>query len=252
MAARLDGKVALVTGGGSGIGKATALLFAREGARVAVLELVKSRADETCAEIRQQGGTGLALSADVGDATAVDQAFQTLEREFGSLDVLVNNAGLARKKLFDQMSQEEWDKLWNTNLTGVLHCTRRALPLLKRRKGKIINIASVQVFSHSRKLTAYAASKGALAGLSRTLAVELGPHGICVNYICPGFIRTEMTLRYSKRWLFRKYLERQTPLGRMGEPEDVARAALFLASPDSDFITGEGITVDGGLTLRAL
>jgi 3-oxoacyl-[acyl-carrier protein] reductase len=134
----------------------------------------------------------------------------------------------------------------------VLHCTRRSLSLLKKQGGKIINIASVEVFSHSRKLTAYAASKGALASLSRTLAVELGPQNICVNYICPGFIRTEMTQPYSKRWLFRKFLERQTPLGRMGEPEDVARAAVFLASEDSNFITGVGITVDGGLTLRSI
>jgi NAD(P)-dependent dehydrogenase (short-subunit alcohol dehydrogenase family) len=108
------------------------------------------------------------------------------------------------------------------------------------------------VFRHGRKLSAYAASKGALASLSRSLAVELAPDGIHVNYICPGFIRTEMTRRYAERWIARKIVEHRTPLGRLGEPEDVARVALFLASSDSDFVTGEGIVVDGGLTLRAL
>jgi NAD(P)-dependent dehydrogenase (short-subunit alcohol dehydrogenase family) len=214
MAKRLDGKVALITGAGS--------------------------------------GSALALAADVRDAAAVDQALQLLERKFGALHVLVNNAGIARKKMFEQIQPEEWNEIWDTNLTGALHCTRRSLPLLKKQGGKIINIASVEVYSHLRKLTAYAASKGALVSLSRTLAVELRPQHICVNYICPGFIRTEMTRPYARRWLFRKYLERQTPLGRMGEPEDVARAALFLAAADSDFITGAGIVVDGGLTLRAL
>ncbi len=252
MGKRLEGKVALVTGAGSGIGKAIALRFAQEGARVAGLDVNERRARDTCRRIEEANGVSLALAADVCDAAAVNQAIQILERTFGTLDILVNNAGVVRKKMFEQMSQEEWDQVWNTNLTGVLHCTRRSLPLLKRRGGKIINIASVEVFSHSRKLTAYAASKGALASLSRTLAVELGPQSICVNYICPGFIRTDMTQAYSQRWLFRKYLERQTPLGRMGEPEDIAQAALFLACEDSNFITGVGITVDGGLTLRSI
>ncbi len=129
----------------------------------------------------------------------------------------------------------------------------RRFPLLKQQPGsKVVNIASVEVFRHSRKLSAYAASKGALASLSRSLALELAPHAIHVNYICPGFIRTEMTRRYADRWLTRKIVEHRTPLGRMGEPEDVARVALFLASPDSDFVTGEGIVVDGGLTLRGV
>ncbi len=252
MGNRLEGKVALVTGGGSGIGRAIALRFAQEGATLAVLDVNEQRAQATCREIEAAQGTALALAADVRDAAAVEQAIQTVQRKFGALDILVNNAGIARKKMFEQMSEKEWNEVWDTNLSGTLNCTRHSIPLLKKRGGKIINIASVEVFSHSRKLTSYAASKGAMASFSRTLAVELGPQKICVNYICPGFIRTEMTEPYSKRWLLRKYLQRQTPLGRMGEPEDVARAALFLASEDSDFITGVGITVDGGLTLRAI
>ena len=139
-----------------------------------------------------------------------------------------------------------------TNLKGAMLCTQRTLPLLTQERGaKVVNIASVAMFRHSRKLAAYAASKGALASLSRSLALELAPHGICVNYISPGFIRTEMTKGYAERWIARKLVEHRTPLGRMGEPDDVARVALFLASPESDFVTGEGIVVDGGLTLRA-
>ena len=185
MAKRLEGKVALVTGAGSGIGKAIAVRFAQEGGRVAVLDVNEKRAQATCREIEESKGTALALAGDVRDAAAVERAMESLKRKFGTLDILVNNAGIARKKMFEQMSEKEWNDVWDTNLTGTLQCTRRSIPLLKKKGGKIINIASVEVFSHSRKLTAYAASKGAMASFSRTLAVELGPQGICVNYICP-------------------------------------------------------------------
>ncbi len=250
---RLDGKNALVTGGGAGIGRSIALLFAREGARVAALDLDRGAAEQTCGEIGRQGGVALALEADVGRADAVENALRAVGEAFGSLHILVNNAGVARRRRFEQLSEEQWDAVLATNLKGAILCTQKGLPLLKKQPGsKVINIASILISHHSRGLSAYAASKGALAGLSRTLALELAAHSICVNYICPGFIRTEMTRKMHSRWLFRKYVEHRTPLGRMGEPEDVARAALFLASPESDFITGEGITVDGGLTLRAL
>src|SRR5204862_7620587 len=135
------------------------------------------------------------------------------------------------------------------NLKGAVLCTQKARALLRQeRGGKGVTIATVSMFRHSRRLAAYAASKGALASLSRSLALELAPDGICVNYICPGFSRTDMTRRYAERWLARKIVEYRTPLGRMGEPDDVARVALFLASPESDFVTGEGIVVDGGLS----
>lgn len=249
---RLCGKTALVTGAGSGIGRAIALLFAAQGAHVGVLDLVAERAHETSEEIARQNGTGLPLVTDVRDQWALQRAMRTLAENFGGLQILVNNAGVARKQWFEHMTRADWDQVWQTNLTGAIECTRYALPLLKvGTGGKIINIASVEAYSHSRRLSAYSASKGALASLTRSLAVELAPH-ICVNYICPGFIKTEMTRAYYERFLFRKYVERQTPLRRMGEPEDVAKVALFLASTDADFITGQGITVDGGLTLRAL
>ena len=248
----LADKIALVTGAGDGIGKAIALRFAAEGARVAVLDARADAARQACEEIRQQGNSAIALVADVCDPAAVQRAVEDLARQLGSLHILVNNAGIAGRKMFEQMTPADWQRVWDTNFTGALLCTRSALPLLKKQGGKIVNIASVEIFSHSRKLSAYSASKGALVSLSRTLAVELAPHKINVNYICPGFIRTEMTRPYWQRWLFRRYIVRVTPLGRMGESDDVAKVAAFLASPAADFVTGQGIVVDGGLTLRSL
>ena len=248
---RLDGKRALVTGAGGGIGRGIALLFAGEGARVAVLDIDSVAAEETCRQIKQQGGRALALTADVGKPAQVAEALALVGRDQGGLEILVNNAGISRRALFENLSDTDWEQVISTNLKGAIHCTRSALPLLKRKPGgKVINIASVTLSNHTRRLSAYSATKGALASLSRSLALELARFSICVNYICPGYIRTEMTRPFHSRWLFRKYVEHRTPLGRFGEPEDVARVALFLASPDSDFVTGAGITVDGGLTLR--
>jgi len=248
---RLDGKRALVTGAGAGIGRSIAVFFAREGARVAALDTDAAAAAETCRRIERHGFPALVLQADVGNATQVAEALALLDREFGGLEILVNNAGISRRALFENLSDVDWEQVISTNLRGAIHCTRSALPLLKRQPGsKIVNIASVTVSNHSRRLSAYSATKGALASLSRSLALELARYSICVNYICPGYIRTEMTHPFHSRWLFRKFIEHRTPLGRFGEPEDVARVALFLASSDSDFVTGAGITVDGGLTLR--
>ncbi len=250
---RLRNKSALVTGAGGGIGKAIATALAREGARVAVADIDAAHVEATCSEIKRASGHALSLTADLCDAAAIETMAAALEREFGGLHILINNAGIAPRALFENLSDAEWDQTLATNLQGTVRCTRAVLELLKRAEGaSVINLASVLIGNHLRKTAAYAASKGALASMSRTMALEFAPHRIRVNYICPGFIRTEMTRRYWNRWLFRKYMERRTPLGRFGEPEDVARAAVFLASSESDFITGTGLVVDGGLTLGLL
>lgn len=250
---RLEGLRALVTGAGQGIGSSTAVLFAREGAEVAVVDRDANGAERTSAIIEQAGGVALRLVADVRDASAVADMLQTVEQRFDRLDILVNNAAVMGKASFPKMRADQWNAVWETNLMGAIHCTQAAIPLLKKaRTAAVVNIASITLSHHARRLTAYAASKGALASLSRSLALELAPLGIRVNYVCPGFIRTEMTRRWWSKWMFRKYVEFRTPLGRMGEPEDVAKVVLFLASSDANFVTGSGITVDGGLTLQAV
>lgn len=250
---RLDGLHALVTGAGQGIGSSTALLLAREGATVALMDRDPNSIEQTKAQLEHAGGTALCLTADVRDAATVAETLQTVAQRFGKLDILVNNAGVMGKASFPKMRAEQWQTVWDTNLMGAIHCTQAAIPLLAKAKtAAIVNIASITLSHHGRRLSAYAASKGALASLSRSLALELAPLGIRVNYVCPGFVRTEMTRRWWRKWMFRKYVEFRTPLGRMGEPADVAKAVLFLASPDADFVTGSGLTVDGGLTLQAV
>jgi NAD(P)-dependent dehydrogenase (short-subunit alcohol dehydrogenase family) len=249
---RLDAKDALVTGAAAGIGRAIALRFAAEGARVVAVDVDRSGAERTAKEIAERGGRALHLSADVGDRESVGRLFAEVASRLGALHILVNNAGIALRRRFEHFPPADWERVWSVNLMGAVWCTQAAVPLLRREPpGKVVNVASIEVSRHVRKLSAYAASKGALASLSRSLALELAPDGIQVNYLCPGFIRTEMTRPYLDRWLFRKYVEHRTPGGRLGEPDDVAKVAVFLASSDADFVTGEGITVDGGLTLRA-
>ena len=246
---RLDGKRALVTGGGAGIGRSIAQLFAREGARVAVLDINPVAAEETCWQIEHQGGHVLSLVADVGNPTQVAEAIARLDRQFGGLQILVNNAGISRRALFEHLSDSDWDAVLTTNLKGAIHCTRSALPLLKRQPGsKVINIASVTLDRHSRRLSAYAASKGALVSLSRTLALELGPASICVNYICPGYIRTPMVayvLQKEGEQLEKQMVARE-PIGRLGTPEEVAETVVWLCSDAASFVTGHTMTVDGG------
>jgi 3-oxoacyl-[acyl-carrier protein] reductase len=249
---RLDAKDALVTGAATGIGRAIALRFAAEGARVVVVDANAAGAEHTAQAIVERGGRAVAFTADVGSREAVVALFAKVASQIGGLHVLVNNAGIALRRRFEHFPAVDWDRVWSVNLMGAVWCTQLAVPLLRREPpGKVVNVASIEVAHHARKLSAYAASKGALASLSRSLALELAPDRIQVNYLCPGFIRTEMTRAYLERWLFRKYVEHRTPAGRLGEPDDVAKVAVFLASSDSDFVTGEGITVDGGLTLRA-
>ncbi|MFJ8862175.1 SDR family NAD(P)-dependent oxidoreductase [Streptomyces sp. NPDC102451] len=244
--ARLDGYAALLTGAGQGIGAATARRLASEGAAVLVTDLDADRAERTAAGIREAGGTAEALACDVGDRTAVEAAVAHAVAAFGRLDILVNNAYADHQDapLFEDDADEQWARSLDITLTGAYRCCRAALPhLVASGRGAIVNIGSVngeQDFGGH----AYSAAKAGLASLTRTLAGHAGPRGVRVNLIAPGTIRTDA-------WAGREtVLERARslyPLGRVGEPDDIASAVVFLASPDAAWITGTTLRVDGGL-----
>jgi 3-oxoacyl-[acyl-carrier protein] reductase len=250
MAGRLDGKVALVTGASRGIGRATALAFAREGAAVVVNYARRGdEAERVVAAVERAGGRALAARADVARRLDVAAMVGRALDRFGQIDLLVNNAGIARKGTILEMSDEALDEMIGVNLKGVIHCVQAVAPgMIERRSGKIVNIASIAGLGTSLVgNTPYAATKAAVIALTKRLALELGPHGINVNTVCPGFIRTEMAAASVDRSGFES-VARKAVLGRVGEPDDIAHAALFLASDEASFITAQVLSVDGGRT----
>ncbi len=272
---KLKDRVALVTGGGSGIGRAIALLFAEEGARVVVNDLHLATAEKTVQEMGASARGGFAVAADVSDSRQVATMFDEIERRCGTLDVLVNNAGIAlgpgedlearRQRAearimemvggegiqthFDvtqEMSDEAWHRVIGVHLNGTFFCTRAALRLMSRQnRGAIINLSSVAALMGLAQVPHYSAAKGGILAFTRAVAREVGSRGIRVNSICPGYIDTPMTQSISP--LARKALLSQTPLGRLAEPREVAATALFLASDDSGFYTGQWLSPNGGL-----
>lgn len=245
---RLTDKTALITGAGSGIGRAMALLFAQEGARVFVSDIDTEAAQRVTAEIERAGGGAEALRADVTDAASVAAMLAAVRDDAGQLDILVNNAGLNVRSDFRHMSDDEWEKVRSTNLDGAVRISRDSLDLLKLSgKAAIINVSSIMARRSLRQLAAYSVTKGAMSALTRSLAVEYAPFGIRVNSLAPGYIETALTDRFIRNPLVAKALLDQTPMRRFGTPEDVARAALFLASDDAAFVTGSELTVDGGM-----
>jgi 3-oxoacyl-[acyl-carrier protein] reductase len=199
----------------------------------------------------QSGGAALAVQADVGDVASVKACVERVQGELGPVDILVNNAGVIQDGLFVRMEPSEWDVVLRTNLGGTFHfCRELAFPMMQRRRGRIINVSSVAAEHVNPGQTNYAASKGAINAFTRALAVELAPRGVTVNAIAPGFIETDMSaaVRNKAGDLIKKYI----PMRRIGTPEDVARVAVFLASADSAYITGQVLTVDGGLSLGAV
>ncbi len=249
---RLQDQVALVTGGSRGIGRAIVQGFAAEGAKVAFVYRGSQQAAETlCAELKQLGQTALALQADVTKAEEAQTCVERVEKEWGRFDILVNNAGVIQDDLFVRMDPDAWHKVLQTNLGGTYNfCRAVAYTLMKQRRGRIINISSVAAEHVNLGQTNYAASKGAINAFTRGLAVELASRGVTVNAIAPGFIETDMseTVRNKAGDLIKKMI----PMRRVGQPQDIARVAVFLASADSGYITGQVLTVDGGLSLGAV
>jgi len=253
---RLTGKVAIVTGAGSGIGRATSKLFAVEGARIAVLDRNGESALKTVQEIRGTGGEAHPWTIDLSEVEAIDAVIANTAELMGRIDILVNNAATYVLRDFDQVTYEEWLKVLNTNLTAYFLCARGAARSMRKvNGGSIVNICSVHRMISEPQTGAYAASKGGVAQLTRNLAIELAPDNIVVNSISPGFIRTAMSIvngvdeTASENF---KNLYAQTgriPLRRAGLPEEVAAAALFLAARECGYITGADMVVDGGLTI---
>ena len=243
----LQGKCALVTGGSRGIGRAVCLELARQGARVAVNYAGNAAAaEETVKACQDLGAEAFAIQADVADAAACDAMVKEVLARFGRVDILVNNAGVTRDGLMVTMKDEDYDMVLDINLKGAFHMIRACYrDFMRKRSGKIINISSIAGLVGNVGQVNYAASKAGLIGLSKSVAKELGSRGVCCNCIAPGFIETAMTKDIKED----NPLLVQVPMRKMGTPEDVANVALFLASPESDYITGETIRVDGGLAI---
>ncbi|MBN3033078.1 MAG: 3-oxoacyl-[acyl-carrier-protein] reductase [Candidatus Saganbacteria bacterium] len=243
---KLKDKVAFVTGSAQGIGKAIAAAFAKEGANVVISDINLELAQQTAKEIAALGVKTLAIKTNVADAADVDNAVAEIVKAMGRIDILVNNAGITKDNLLIRMKKEEWDAVLAVNLTGVFNCTKAAGTLMmKQRYGKIINIASIVGQMGNFGQANYAATKGGVIAFTKTVAKELSSRGVNCNVIAPGFIRTAMTDKLSED-VKKKMLE-QIPLGKLGTPDDIASAALFLAGPESDYITGQVLAVNGGM-----
>ena len=244
----LAGKVAVVTGAGRGIGRAIALRFAAEGADVVCVSRTADNAARVADEVRAAGRKAWAQAVDVADGAAVSAAAEQVLAEAGKVDILVNNAGVTRDGLLMRMSEADWDAVLNTNLKGAFHFTRALTrSFLKQRSGRIINIASVIGLIGNAGQCNYAASKAGLIGFTKSVARELASRGITCNAIAPGFITTDMTAELGEE--VRAALLQRIPLATLGEPEDIAQAALYLAGPGARYVTGQVLTVDGGMVM---
>lgn len=253
---KLDNKVAVITGGGGGIGGATCRRFAQEGARVAVLDRDLPSAQRTADQIAAEGGTALALACDITDRAAVDAAVGRVTTEWGGIDILVNNAGWDVFKPFTKTVPTEWAQLIAINLTGALHMHHAVLPVMVAagKGGRIVNIASDAARVGSSGEAVYAACKGGLVSFSKTIAREHARHAINVNVVCPGPTDTALFADYKQGAGNPEKLEeafrRSIPLGRIGQPQDLPGAILFFASDDAAYVTGQVISVSGGLTMN--
>jgi 3-oxoacyl-[acyl-carrier protein] reductase len=244
----LDQQIAVVTGAGRGIGRAIALKFADEGADVVCVSRTAENSRKVCDEVKAKGRRAWAVAVDVADPAAVTAAAGQILEEPGRVDILVNNAGVTRDNLLMRMSEEEWDTVLNTNLRGAFLLTKAfTRAFLKQRSGRLINIASVVGRMGNAGQANYAASKAGLIGFTKSVARELASRGITVNAIAPGFIETDMTAVLKDE--VKGELLKRIPLGTLGTVEDIAGAALYLASPSARYVTGQVLTVDGGMVM---
>lgn len=254
-AGRLDGKVAIVTGAGSGIGHTTALRLAAEGARVALIDRTRSKLDAVAEEIRRADGEALAIPADVSDEASVDDAVARTVKELGAIDIAVNNAGtLGTQAPIAQMHVSDFDAVVATNLRGVWLMARAEIRIMLEhgRRGSIINVSSFVAQAPNAGSSAYAAGKAGVDAMMRALALEVGSQGIRVNNVAPGVIETPMFNSAGVSAELRQALADHAALQRLGRPEDIAEAVLWLASEDASFVTGQTILIDGGFTIPGL
>jgi len=248
---RLEGRVAFVTGAGRGIGAATALRMAEEGARVALADLDTEGCAQVAAELSKVGSEGLVLHCNVADSTMVQDAVDKAASHFGRLDILVNNAGVLRDNLLFKMPEEDWDTVMNVHLKGAFLCSRAAQKYMVEQKyGRIISLSSTSALGN-RGQSNYSTAKAGLQGLTRTLAIELGPFGVTANAVAPGFIDTEMTRSTARRQgldpdAVIEQASKTIPVRRVGQPRDIANVIAFLASEDAGFLSGQVIYVAGG------
>ena len=245
---KLNNQVAVITGGADGIGKAAVQRFAQEGAKVIIWDMNETKGIETAAALSTNGAEVSFMKVNTADFKVVEAATNEVINTFGKIDILVNNAGITRDSTLKKMTTEQWQSVIDVNLTGVFNCTKCVAAFMTEKNyGRIINTSSVVALYGNFGQTNYVATKAALIGMTKTLAKELGRKGITVNAVAPGFIATEMVKKMPENVL--AGMRDKTPVGRLGEPEEIAAAYLFLASPESGFINGTTLSVDGGVTI---